>query len=78
MKDSLVHSLVNSGDGCGVGSAGLGLVTGSDSGVELLDGGLQSGLGHLVLLVGGTGQRNSLLRGLDVGHGCTSSYGDGI
>ena len=69
MKNPLIHGLVNSGDGCLVGGVSLLAVPLCNSSVELLDGGLERGLVHLVSLVGDLGKSNSLLRGLDIGHG---------
>ena len=72
VQNTLGHSLVNSLHSVLVGSLSSSVVAGSNSGFELLDSGLQSGLVGLVLLVSNLGSNDILLRGLNVGHGYTS------
>ena len=73
MKNTLRHCFVNGLDGGGIGALGLLLIGAGGSGLEFLEGGLQSGLLLLVLLGSDTAQLNSLLRRLNVGHRYTSS-----
>ena len=68
MQNTLGHSLVDSLDSVLVGNLSGSLVTGNHGSLELLDGGLQSGLVSLVLLVSDLGRNDILLGGLDVGH----------
>ena len=72
VKKTLVHSLVYSLDSALVSGAGSLAITFNDSGVELLDIGLEGGLASLVSGIGDLGKLDSLLGGLDVGHGYTS------
>ena len=72
VKKTLVHSLVHGLDGSLVGCVSRLAITFKDSGVELLQIGLEDGLASLVSGVGDLGKLDSLLSGLDVGHGYTS------
>ena len=73
VKNSLLDGLVDGLDGGLVSAVGLGGVTGGDSSLELLQSGLQNGLGRLVALVRSAGEQDSLLGGFNVGHDYTSS-----
>ena len=68
VQKTLQDSLVNGLDSNLVGSLGSSLVAGDQSGVELLQVGLQLGLVSLVLLVSDLGRDNVLLGRLNVGH----------
>ena len=72
VQNTLDDSLVDLLDSLGVCSGSCSLVTGLQSSVKLLNGGLQSRLVSLVLLVSDLGREDILLRGLNVGHGSTS------
>ena len=72
VKKTLVHSLVHGLDGSLVRCVSRLAITFKDSGVELFDVGLEGGLASLVSGIGDLGQLDSLLGGLDVGHGYTS------
>ena len=69
MQQTLDNSLVNRLDCDLVSSLSGSLVAGHQSGVELLQVGLQLGLVSLVLLISDLGRNDILLRGLNVGHG---------
>ena len=72
VQKTLVHSLVHGLDGSSVGCVSRLAITFKDSGVELLDIGLESGFAGLVSGIGDLGKLDSLLSGLDVGHVYTS------
>ena len=75
VQKTLDDSLVDSLNGSLVSDFGSSLVTGDQSSVVLLQGGLQLGLVSLVLLVSNLGRNDILLGGLNVGHCCISFLG---
>ena len=72
VQKTLVHSLVHGLDGSLVRCVSRLAITFKDSGVELLDIGLEGRLASLVSGIGDLGKLDSLLGGLNVGHGYTS------
>ena len=69
VKKTLVHSLVHGLDSDLVRCVSGHAITFVDSGVELLDIGLEGGLASLVSGIGDLGKLDSLFGGLNVGHG---------
>ncbi len=76
MQDTLGNCLIDMLDGQRIGVAGGGTVTAGNGGLKLFHSSLQRGLIGLVLLVSNFRKLDTLLCGLDVGHGHTSCLQD--
>ena len=73
VNNSLAHGLIDGLNGCFVSAIGLLMIAFGNSGVKLLQSGLEDGLVHLVAFIVDLGNQNSLLGRLNVGHDYTSS-----
>ena len=73
VNNSLADGLIDGLNGCFVSAIGLLMIAFGNSGVKLLQSGLEDGLVHLVAFIVDLGNQNSLLGRLNVGHDYTSS-----